>query len=335
MNEKNNNTGKTHAFSFGDPESVLTSSPVDYLGLMLDASGDYYSPPVDLKGLVNIMGANAYHGSILHFKKDRVMELFEPTRLLKRADMAPFVLDYLATGNSYLQNLKNPFGNVTRLGHLPALPMRRIKGENQYIKLRSESDDITFKRDEVEHLKEYDPKQSIYGLPEYYGGVQSVLLSEDTTLFRRRLLKNGSHMGYVLVTNDADLDEDAAAAIEKAVKESKGLGNGKSLYINIGRSNSKEPVQVIPVGNAGTKDDHDKIKGITEKEMLAMHRMPPGLSGIIPDNAAGFGDQIKTMQVYYYMEVKSMLATFETLNERYSEQVVKFKKPDWLLDDSA
>ncbi len=324
---------KTLSFTFGDPESVLNNNPTDYLGLMFDAGGNYYSPPVDLKGLVNLMGANAFHGPILHFKKDRVMELFQPTRLLKRADMQKFVLDYLATGNAYLQNLKNGFGRLSRLHHLPALPMRRTREADKYIKLISdvETNNIEFKAGEVTHLLEYDPKQSFYGLPEYYGGVQSVLLSEDTTLFRRRLLKNGAHMGYVLVTNDADLDDDTAKAIENAVKESKGLGNGKSLYINIGRSNSREPVQVIPVGNQGTKDDHEKIKGITKGEMLAMHRMQPGLSGIIPENTAGFGDIEKVMMVYYYMEVKSMLATFEILNEYYDEQVVSFKQPDWLV----
>jgi len=88
------------------------------------------------------------------------------------------------------------------------------------------------------------------------------------------------------------------------------------------------------VGNIGTKDDHEKIKSITEREMLAMHRMPPGLSGIIPENTAGFGDVEKAMRVYYYLEVKSMLATFETLNEQYSEQVVKFKRPEWLEEQA-
>jgi len=322
----------TQAFTFGDPESVLNNSPTSYLGVMFDAGGDYYSPPVDLNGLVDIMGANAYHGPILHFKKDRVMELFQPTRLLKRADMQRFVLDYLATGNSYFQDLTNRFGTVTKLQHLPALPMRRARALDHYIKLKSDGDNIEFRPGEVTHLLEYDPKQSFYGLPEYYGGVQSVLLSEDTTLFRRRLLKNGAHMGYILVTNDADLDQTTSDAITKAVKESKGLGNGKSLYLNIGKSNAKEPVQVIPLGNHGTKDDHDKIKSITEKEMLAMHRMPPGLSGIIPENTAGFGDVEKTMRVYYQMEVKSMLRTFEALNEQYSEEVVKFNVPDWLVD---
>ncbi len=324
----------THAFTFGEPESVLTSSPVDYLGIMFDAGGGYYNPPVDLTGLVNIMGANAYHGPILHFKKDRVMELFEPTRLLKRQDMERFVLDKLTTGNAYLQNLTNRFGTVTRLQHLPALPMRRSQESDIYVKLKKGFDQpIEFSPGEVTHLLEYDPKQSYYGLPEYYGGVQSVLLSEDTTLFRRRLIRNGAHLGYVLVTNDADLDTDTAKAIEKAVTEAKGLGNGKSLYINIGRSNSKEPVQVLPVGDKGTKDDHEKIKNITEREMLAMHRMPPGLCGIIPENTGGFGDVEKAMRVYYYLEVRSMLKTFSTLNEIYSEEVVRFNRPEWLEDE--
>lgn len=331
-NKRNNQNdqAKAHQFTFGDPEPVLDNKLTDYLGVFVDAVGDYYQPPIDLKGLCSVMNANAYHGPIMHFKKDRVLELFQPTRYLSRADFLPFVLDYMVTGNSYFQDLTNGFGNLARLKHQPAIPMRRMRGKDQYIRLKDNGERIEFGIGEIKHLFEYDPKQKIYGVPEYYGGIQSVLLSEDSTLFKRRWFRNGAHMGYILVTNDADFDDKTAKAIENAVKEAKGLGNGRNLYLNISKSNAREPVQVLPVGNIGSKDDHEKIKDITAKEMLAMHRMPPGLSGIIPENTGGFGDIEKTMRVYYYMEVLSMIRQFESLNELYGRQVVKFKKPDWL-----
>lgn len=101
--------------------------------------------------------------------------------------------------------------------------------------------------------------------------------------------------------------------------------------MNIGKTSSREPVKVIPVGDIGTKDEFEAIKNITEREMLAMHRMQPGLSGIIPQNTGGFGDLEKTMRVYHELEVISMQQTFLELNEIMGDEVVKFKDPVWTV----
>lgn len=330
--------GKSLAFSFGDPEPVLGSA-TDYLGTFLDIGGDYYRPPVSLTGLADLMSANAYHGPIIHFKKNMIMKWFDPppSKLLSRQDMYALALNFTATGNGYLQRLTNRFGKLTQLQHLPALPMRRAKKQNNYIKLLNNSDlmagkdKVEYQEGEVIHLLEPELKQGIYGIPEYLGGIQSVLLSEESTLFRRKYYLNGAHMGYILLTNDADLDDDTAEEIKNQVQQSKGPGNFRSLYLNIGRSNAREPVKVIPVGDIGTKDEFDRIKNITEREMLAMHRMQPGLSGIIPQNVAGFGDMEKIMKVYYELEVTAMQAPFLQLNELVGEEVVKFKEPVWTV----
>lgn len=278
---------KAHAFTFGDPEPILTSNTTDYLGTYLDISGDYYRPPICFTGMANLMGANPYHGTILHFKKNMILKWFQPSALLSRNDMKISALNYVVTGNCYLQKLTNRFGKVTQLKSLPALTMRRAKQPDSYIKLLSSLDKtdfltnkIEFKPGEVIHLMEPELKQSIYGLPEYLGGIQSALLSEEATLFHRKYYINGAHMGYILVTNDADLDDEDAKKISQQVSQSKGPGNFRSLYLNIGKSSAKEPVQIIPVGDIGTKDEFEKIKNITEREMLSMHVCSPGCRGL-------------------------------------------------------
>jgi PBSX family phage portal protein len=188
---------------------------------------------------------------------------------------------------------------------------------------------VYFQPDEIIHQIEPDLRQGIYGIPEYLGGLQSVLLCEDSTLFRRKFMLNGNHLGYILVTNDADIDEPTAKQIEAKIKESKGPGNFRSLYLNIGKSNAREPVKVIPVGDIGSKDEFEVIKNITEREMLAMHRMQPGLSGIIPQNVGGFGDVVKLMKVYYELEITAMQLPFLHINEVVGDEVVRFDKPDW------
>lgn len=329
-------TGRSMAFSFGDPEPVL-GHQTDYLGTFLDIGGDYYRPPVSLIGLANLMSANPYHGPILHFKKNMLMHWFEPTRLLSRADMYRLALNYTVLGNGYLQKLTNRFGKVTKLQHLPALPMRRARQQNAYIKLLNSIDmaagngRVEFAEGEVVHLLEPELKQDIYGIPEYLGGIQSVLLGEESTLFRRKYYLNGAHLGYILLTHDAGISPEDAAQIEKQVKDSKGPGNLRSMFINIGKSSAREPVKIIPVGDIGTSDEYDKIKSVTEREMLAMHRMQPGLSGIIPQNTGGFGDLEKAMRVYHELEITAMQAPFLQLNEVFGEEVVKFREPVWMV----
>lgn len=141
-------------------------------------------------------------------------------------------------------------------------------------------------------------------------------------------------MGYILLTNDADLDEETASAIETKVKESKGPGNFRSLYINIGRSHAKDPVKVIPVGDIATKDEFERIKNVTRDEILSMHRMQPGLSGIMPETNGGFGDIEKIMRVYYELEVIPLQAPFLEINELLGvSNAVSFSEPVW-RDDS-
>lgn len=332
--DTDNTPGKSLCFAFGDPEPILTDHFLDSLGVFLNFDGEYYRPPVDLNGLSKLTGANPYHGPILHFKKNMIVKWFVPSRILSTQTLKYAALDFAVTANAYFQQVTNGLGRVLRLERLPALAMRRAKKPDTYLRIKEDGTTVPYKKGEVLHLTEPDINQSIYGLPEYLGGIQSVLLSEASTLFRRKYYVNGAHMGYILVTNDAGLDEDTAKAIEKQVKDSKGPGNFRSLYINIARSSSKEPVQIIPVGNIGSKDEFQAIKEVTEMEMLAMHRVYPGLVGIIPANVGGFGDLEKSMRVYHELEITAMQQVFLQLNEMIGGRPVAFRDPDWKTDSS-
>jgi PBSX family phage portal protein len=323
-------------FSFGDPEAILSNSLYDYTGSFLGLSGAYYNPPVSLYGLSKLMGANAYHGTIMHFKKNMICKWYVPTPLLTLSELRKAALDFVVTGNCYFQKFTDRFGKVLRLAHLPSVAMRRGKEPGVYIKIQTmdigfDTNLIEYDKDEVIHLMEPDLKQGIYGIPQYLGGIQAVLLSEDATLFRRKYYINGAHMGYILVTTDANLDEETAKMIEQKVKGSKGPGNFRSLYLNIPRSTNKEPVQIIPVGDIGTKDEYEKIKGTTEAELLAMHRMRPELMGIIPKNAGGLADPEKTMRVYHELEVQPMQQIFLEINDVIKGDKVRFSDPVWTV----
>lgn len=328
----NNSEHSTQLFTFGDPEPVLDGVVSDFITEMVMDNGTYYESPVDLKGIAKLLDATPYHGSILYFKKDLLVKWFQPSALLSRSEFEYIALDFVVFGQCYLQAFRNRLGRVTRLAHQPRKTMRKMKGENRFLKLTNNlAAPIVYQEGEILEVKEPDVNQKIYGRPVYLGGVQSVLLGAEATLFRRRWYLNGAHMGFILVANDANLGVDAAKAIETKLKESKGIGNGRNMFINIPRSPSREPIKVIPIGDIGSKDDIEKIKSLTKDEALAMHRMPPELAGVIPSNTGGFGDPEKKLRVYHELEVESLQNKFLELNQLVGGEAVAFVKPDWTL----
>jgi PBSX family phage portal protein len=319
-------------FEFGDPEPVLDNNIMDALGTYLVPAGEYYRPPIDFDGLVKLMDANGHHNSILHFKKNMLLKFFIPSKKVDYITMKRWALDYVVTGNFYGQLFSNGLGRSTRAGWLPAVAMRRHKDINKFVKLQSDGSTIEFGTGEVIHIQEPDIKQSIYGLPEYLGGIQSVLLSEGATLFRRRYYLNGAHMGYILLTHNAGIDKEDAKLIKRQVTASKGPGNFRSMYLNVGKTDAKEPVKVIPIGDIGTKDEFERVKNITRGEILSMHRMQAGLSGVMPENTGGFGDIEKTMKVWCELELEPLQQAFLQLNDYLGPNAVRFRDPDWKKD---
>lgn len=319
------------AFSFGDPEPVLNSALVDYLGVFINHNGRYYIPPVSLDGIAKLSRANSHHESALFFKRNQVMKHFEDHALITRRDMRYAALDWHVFGNAYFQVHKNMLGGAVRLTRLPALNMRVGVVPGTYFFVKKDGNEVPFKPGEVVHLKETDVAQNIYGIPQYLGGMQSVLLNENATLFRRRFYLNGAHAGYIFVT--FDLQTEKANAIEEAIKGSKGPGNYRSMYLNMpsghNKANLKDRVQMIPIGQM-TQDEFEQVKNVTQQDILNMHRIYPSLAAMMPLNTGGFGDVTKVSQVYFENEVIPMQQVFLELNEFLPNgHPIVFKAPDF------
>jgi len=347
-----NNADKPFAFSFGDPEPVLNRNDWSWLNSGYSVNGMLYIPPINYVGLANMMDANPYHGPIIHKKKDLLLQWLNPSPICPQtnkpyfsmSDMERLILDFLVTGNLYPQRFFNGFGNFVRMGHKPALYTFRgidLSGENKefYIEekplydnslVNTASNIVTYAPGEVLQLQTHDTRQSIYGMPTYLGGVQNVLLSEASTLFRRKYYLNGAHLGYILVANDANFDENTAKEIEDAIKQGKGAGAFRSMFLNIPRSQSREPIKVIPIGNFGTQDEYQAISEVSEMAMCAMHQIPPSVASIIPANTGGFGKPSEALEYYYWTGILPMQNKLLQINELVGKQIISFKKPDFL-----
>lgn len=334
-------TNGAHAFTFGEPEAVLNPRAdfLDHLGVFRDGGGQYYVPPVDLRGLAKLRRANPHHGAILEFKRNMVAMFFADNAYITHQDMEAAAYDFVALENCYFQKIFNRLGGLLALKRLPAVTMRVGIEPDTYFQVPRygqpgylQGQAIPFKPGEVIHLKRIDIEQDIYGIPGYLGGMQSVLLSEDATLFRRRFYRNGAAMGYVFATIGV-FDKKTAEELENKINDSTGEGQFRNLFVNIPKMPNipREPIKIAPIGDIKTADDYDKIKNMNIREVLACHRAQPGITGVLPDNLTGFGDLLKCRDVWFDLEVPPLHRVFQRLNQYLPRDgQVAFQEPKWI-----
>jgi len=318
-----NRGGAVEAFTFGDPE------PVNSRATMLDMlecwdNGRWYEPPVSLDGLARTFRASPHHSSAIMLKRNLLAASLDPTPWLSRKAFAGMVQDYLVMGTAYAQEIRNQLGDVMRLEHCLAKYTRRGIKPGSFWWVPGYRNEREFEPGTVHQILAPDINQEIYGLPEYLSALQSALLNENATLFRRRYFENGSHAGYILYATgefaNGDID-----AMRDALKRAKGPGNFRNMFVH--SPNGKDGgIKIIPIAEVGAKDEFLGIKNTTRDDVLAAHRVPPQLLGIIPANAGGFGDPGKALDSFFELEIEPLQSVFLDLNDHLGFEAVRFVK---------
>ena len=167
--------------------------------------------------------------------------------------------------------------------------MRSGKDGRQFM-VQGWKEEHEFEPGTVFHLREADLHQEVYGLPEWISALQSALLNESATLFRRKYYENGTHAGFILYMTDAAQNEADVDSLRKALKDSKGPGNFRNLFV-YSPNGKKDGLQIIPVSEVTAKDEFNSIKNQTRDDVLASLRIPPQLMGIVPQNLNFAGRQ--------------------------------------------
>lgn len=317
------------AFSFGDPESVLDRSEIlDYLESS-PVGGKWYEPPISFDGLAKSAISAVHHYSAMVLKRNILTSCFVPHPWLTRTAFSKFASDYLVFGNGYFEKRLSITGKVLELKPSPARFTRRSVDLSNYYFIRAAglfqwNDAHEFPTGSIFHLFEPDVNQEIYGLPDYLPALHSAWLNESATLFRRRYYKNGSHAGFILYMTDAAQQQGDIDALRKALKESKGPGNFRNLFM-YAPNGKKDGIQLIPVAEVAAKDEFFNIKNVTRDDQLAAHRVPPTLLGIVPNNASGLGDAEKAARVFNENEIKPLQQRFTEINDWLGEEVIRFE----------
>lgn len=318
-------------FTFGEPESVLDRGQIFDLFETV-TNGRWYEPPISQAALARAYRMSSHHQSAIVLKRNLLVRAFQPSDLLSAADFSRWALDWLIMGNSYMEAQRNGSGDVVRLVPAPAVYTRRGVDAGRFFFVRSAvlRDRVhEFTRGSVFHLIEPDPMQEIYGLPEYLSAMQSGLLNEAATLFRRRYYRNGSHAGFILYISEEGMSTTDSDAIRKAMKDAKGPGNFRNLYLHIPKG-KKDGVQILPISEVAAKDDFLNIKDTTRDDVLAAHRVPPQLLGVVPKNSGGFGSIVDAARTFYEMEIEPIQGRLMELNDWLGFEAIRFRPREGL-----
>jgi len=313
---------RVEAFSFGDPVPVLDRADIlNYTEAW--TNGQWYEPPVSWAGLAKSFRAGTHHASALFFKRNVLASTFIPHKMLSRAAFEAWALDFLTFGNGYLERRNNRLGDPLQLVPPLAKYVRRANDLRRFIQIDGWRQTHEFQEGTVFHLRDPDINQEVYGLPEYLGALHAAWLNESATLFRRKYYENGSHAGFILYMTDPAQREEDVDAMRQALKNSKGPGNFRNLFM-YAPNGKKDGIQLIPVSEVAAKDEFFNIKNVTRDDMLAAHRVPPQLLGIVPSNTGGFGAADTAAKVFGRNEIEPLQARFLQLNDWLGEEVVRF-----------
>lgn len=311
-------------YAFGDPESVLDRRELaQYFEIW--HNGRWYEPPLPLGKLAQAFNMSPYHRSAIALKVNMMVAQHEPSRWLSADAFERFALDFGQMGNAYLEWIPNLSGRLAQAAYAPALHMRAGIEEGVYWFVNGPLGNAhAFDRGRIFHLMQPDVAQEIYGLPEWLSALQSGLLSENATLFRRRYYLNGAHAGFVFYVSEPLADTKTADMMAQKLGTAKGIGNFKNLFVHIPKG-KKDGIQIIPIADVTAKDEFAAVKNISRDDMLAAHRTPPQMIGVIPQNNGGFGNYSESRDGYYRTEIIPIIRRMLRVNDAFGLPVLAFR----------
>ena len=324
-------TACTQAFSFGEPIPVLDRAEILNYFESVVMYEKYYQPPINPSYLAKALGASPHHQSAITVKKNILLSTCQTSPLLPRTQLEKLVQDYLIFGNAFVEKVENAFGQVVQLNVPLAKYMRVGVQSGVFYQIVNGYDEYEFAAGRVFQLLNPDVNQEIYGVPEYLGALQSAFLNESATLFRRKYYLNGAHAGSIIYMTDPTQNKDDVETIKQQLRQTKGTGNFKNLFVYM-PNGKKDGLQVIPLSDAVAKDDFLNIKNASRDDVLAAHRVPPQLMGIIPNNTGGFGDVEKATKVFFVNEIIPLQERLKEINQHLGIEVIRFT-PYKLLEE--
>lgn len=296
-------------------------------------NGLYYETPIPRYNLAKALDTMPHHDSALEAKHNILMTTMLPTneRVLSYETLDRLAWDYLIYGDFFTHAHKNRLGGLHHYEHLPSLHSRKTK--IQVVLIEDGLITHKYKKDDVLHTMRYDGRQEMYGRPGYLAALLSVFLGHAATKSRYYYVKNRSNTGFILYVT-GQLAEGVVDEIEDALAGGDDDQFGNVVIHDAGGhagANTGKKIELIPISDKNQKDDYPEVKQTTFEDVLAAHRVPPQLMGIMPKNTGGFGSALDAAKVFARNEIQPLHRKFKQINQHAGQELIKFEK--YTLED--
>jgi hypothetical protein len=75
-------------------------------------------------------------------------------------------------------------------------------------------------------------------------------------------------------------------------------------------------LKILPIAEVGAKDEFLGIKTATRDDVLAGHRVPPSLIGIVPAQGTTPGNPLHSVLMFLALEIMALQRRFEQVNDQ-------------------
>ena len=295
--------------------------------------GDYFDLPISFDLLTGFYLMNSAHSSCVKRKVAMVCAgYFGKKDRLSLEMLERIVLDFVLFGNFYL------IKNEKTYKHVNARIFRKCNdgAVNTYYKVLGQ--EILSEKMELLHGRDYTPHSTYYGLPDYLSCLNAIWLAYQSCQSRNKVYENGTRGGVFITNlpNEQKEDENGVLqdsedfkAFREALIKTKGIGNGKTVHVNVDNSEIKDVKNLIYFAELGgklTDDGFDETMNQCRISVINAHGLHPELVGLVGDqkSSPNFDRLLDLTQKTVIDPIRATIA--DVVNTDAGEEVVKFEK---------
>jgi PBSX family phage portal protein len=267
--------------------------------------------------------------------------------------------DFEALGNGYFEVVRNRFGagRPTAIYHVPAVTMRVRKDKKGFIQQRDnrmvyfrnfgsdpkdpdsfdprDKDKPPEKRrllNEVIHLKNYHPRSSYYGLPDFLPALRALIGNKKAGDFNITFFENNAVPQYAIIVKGGELARGTRKRIEEYFRTHIKGSAHKTLILEVVQEEGEQvDIEIKPL-SVDIKDASFRMfRADNAEEIRVAHGVPGRLIGLSEKGGLGGAGEGETQQEIFKYHVIEPKQT--RLEYRINNFLVKlgFGIEDWEL----
>ena len=267
--------------------------------------------------------------------------------------------DFEALGNGYFEVVRNRFGQgePKAIHHVPSVTMRVRKDKKGFIQKRGmktvyfrnfgtdpkdadsfdprDRDKPIGKRrllNEVIHLKNYHPRSSYYGLPDFLPALRALIGNKKAGDFNIQFFENNAVPQYAIIVKGGELAKGTRQRVEEYFREHIRGNAHKTLIIEIPQEeNEKVELEIKPLSVEIKDASFRMFRADNAEEIRVAHGVPGRLLGLTEKGGLGGAGEGTTQQEIFKYHVIEPKQT--RLEYRINNFLIKrgFGFTDWEL----